>query len=111
MTLYQECARYLETLKAYENKPVDSLRGIPEQDFTSKFGNVITTIRGMNKKDSLTLGSKFKNMKNILNADLGELESLPGIGSAKVVELNIIIYIYKYNIFIIHIKIFYKRRI
>lgn len=55
----QECARYLETLRAYEQRPADAIQGRTEADYLSRLTAVLTTVRGVNKTDVLTLGNKF----------------------------------------------------
>ena len=42
----QECARCLETLKAFEHKPPDMLKGIVETDDRSRALDILTSIKG-----------------------------------------------------------------
>lgn len=42
--LAQECARYLETFKAYESKPADLIQGRAEEDYMSRLNAAITTV-------------------------------------------------------------------
>ena len=87
-----ECARYLETIKVYENKPADLIQGQMDTDYLSRvwklcsidyylFFNFInsngvsvglqlnhslTSIRHVNKSDVVTLGSTFGvNLQNL----------------------------------------------
>lgn len=80
----QECARYLETYKAYESKPADTIQGRTEEDYLSKLNAALTTVRGINKTDVLTLGAAFKTAAGIIGANMQQLSVLPGIGPTKV---------------------------
>ena len=40
----QECARYLETFKAYESKPADLIQGRADEDYLSRLNSAITTV-------------------------------------------------------------------
>ncbi|EOA31120.1 hypothetical protein CARUB_v10014280mg [Capsella rubella] len=54
-----ECARYLETIKVYENKPADLIQGQMDTDYLSRLNHSLTSIRHVNKSDVVTLGSTF----------------------------------------------------
>lgn len=54
-----EAARYLETLKVYENKPADSIIGKVEQDYESRLTDCMTSIRTVNKRDVKNLGTTY----------------------------------------------------
>jgi len=58
----QECARYLETVKVYETKAPDAIQGRTEEDYLSRFTAAITTVRGVNRTDVLTLGRTFGSL-------------------------------------------------
>lgn len=45
----QECARYVETLKAYENKPASSIMEQRDTDYLGRFTGALTAIRGVNR--------------------------------------------------------------
>lgn len=79
----QECARYLETYKAYESKPADAIQGRTEEDYLSKLTAALTTVRGVNKTDVLTLGGAFKTAAGVMRANMQQLSALPGIGPTK----------------------------
>lgn len=51
----EEAGRYLETYKAYEQKPADLLMEKLEQDFVSRVTECLTTVKSVNKTDSQTL--------------------------------------------------------
>ena len=55
----QECARYLETMKSYETKSADAIQGRTEEDYLSRLNAAMTTVRGVNRTDVLTLGRAF----------------------------------------------------
>ena len=42
----QECARYLETFKAFESKPADLIQGRAEEDYLSRLNAAVTTVCG-----------------------------------------------------------------
>ena len=73
----QECARYLETLRAYEQRPADAIQGRTEADYLSRLTAVLTTVRGVNKTDVLTLGNKFGTAADMFAAT-------PEVGTAAV---------------------------
>ena len=83
----QECARYLETYKSYENKPPDAIQGRAGEDYLSKLNAVLTTIRSVNRTDVATLGATFRTAAGIMNASFEELSACPGIGPTKVRRL------------------------
>ena len=56
----QECARYLETYKAYETKPADLIQGRTDEDYLSKLNAALTAVRGVNRTDVLTLAGAFR---------------------------------------------------
>lgn len=80
----QECARYLETLKSYESKPADLIQGRAEEDYMSKLNAALTTVRGVNRTDVLTLAGAFRTAAGVMRANMQELSALPGIGPTKV---------------------------
>lgn len=56
---FQECARYLETMKSYETKSADAIQGRTEEDYLSRLNAAMTTVRGVNRTDVLTMGRAF----------------------------------------------------
>ncbi|KAG0474948.1 hypothetical protein HPP92_014634 [Vanilla planifolia] len=83
----EECGRYLETIKAYENKPADSIREQADADYLSCLTHALTTIRRVNKTDVVTLGSTFGSLSSIMDASMEDLARCPGIGERKVKRL------------------------
>lgn len=82
-----ECARYLETFKAYESKPADLIQGRADEDYLSRLNAAITTVRGVNRTDVLTLGATFHTAAGIMQASMDELSTCPGIGPTKIRRL------------------------
>ncbi|XP_041036028.1 DNA excision repair protein ERCC-1 isoform X2 [Carcharodon carcharias] len=79
----EEAGRYLETYKAYENKPSDVLKERVENDYVSKVTDCLTTVKSVNKTDSLTLINTFKSLKDVVEASREELSLCPGLGPQK----------------------------
>ncbi|KAM3402719.1 hypothetical protein ACQJBY_006501 [Aegilops geniculata] len=60
----EECGRYLETIKVFENKPADSIREHTDNDYLSR------------------------SLSRIMDASMEELARCPGIGERKVKRLH-----------------------
>lgn len=82
-----ECARYLETLKSYENKSSVSIQTKEETDFLPRITRALTTVRSVNKTDVITLLDVFGNFSEIAKASEADLVLCPGIGAKKVKRL------------------------
>lgn len=90
-----ECARYLETLKSYENKPAESIQKDLGSDYGSRVTSVLTTVRGVNKTDAKTLlsspslvadgesSSSNISLADVFRSSLKDLQKCPGIGPTK----------------------------
>ncbi|XAR52343.1 hypothetical protein NMG60_11020353 [Bertholletia excelsa] len=83
----EECGRYLETIKVYENKPADIIQGQMDTDYLSRLNHALTTVRHVNKTDVVTLGSTFGSLSHIMDASMEDLARCPGIGERKVKRL------------------------
>ncbi|KAL7259474.1 hypothetical protein ACSBR1_005383 [Camellia fascicularis] len=83
----EECGRYLETIKVYENKPADIIQGQMDTDYLSRLTHALTTVRHVNKTDVVTLGSTFGSLSHIMDASMEDLARCPGIGERKVKRL------------------------
>lgn len=83
----EECGRYLETIKVYENKPADLIQGQMDSDYLSRLNHALTTVRRVNKTDVVTLGSTFGSLSNVMDASMEDLARCPGIGERKVKRL------------------------
>lgn len=84
----EEAGRYLETYKVYENKPPDALLGQSEGDYLSKLTDCLTTVKGINKTDVVSLSSTFKSLANVATASKEDLALLPGFGPLKAQRLH-----------------------
>ncbi len=56
-------------------------------DHFSVLTDSLTSVRGINKTDVLTLSSSFGSLKNIINCSMEELSLCPGLGARKVKNL------------------------
>ncbi|KAL0414016.1 UNVERIFIED_CONTAM: DNA excision repair protein ERCC-1, partial [Sesamum radiatum] len=83
----EECGRYLETIKVYENKPADLIQGQMDMDYQSRLNHALTAVRHVNKTDVVTLGSTFGSLSHIMDASMEDLARCPGIGERKVKRL------------------------
>jgi len=55
----QEAATYIMTYKAFEHKPPDMLKERVQKDYPSQLQNVLTSVKGVNKTDVITLSTNF----------------------------------------------------
>ncbi|XP_009795931.1 DNA excision repair protein ERCC-1 [Nicotiana sylvestris] len=83
----EECGRYLETVKVYENKPADLIQGQLDADYLSRLNHALTAVRHVNKTDVVTLGSTFGSLSHVMDASMEDLARCPGIGERKVKRL------------------------
>lgn len=79
----EEAGHYLETYKAYEQKPADILMEKLEQDFVSRVTDCLTTVKSVNKTDSQTLLATFGSLQQIIAASREDLALCPGLGPQK----------------------------
>ncbi|NXN94789.1 ERCC1 protein, partial [Rhinopomastus cyanomelas] len=80
----EEAGRYLETYKAYEQKPPDLLKERVEQDFLSRMTDCLTSIKSVNRTDALSLLGTFGSLAAVVGASREDLSLCPGIGPQKV---------------------------
>ncbi|NWV16945.1 ERCC1 protein, partial [Origma solitaria] len=80
----EEAGRYLETFKSYEQKPPDLLKERVEQDFLSRVTDCLTSVKSVNKTDSLSLLSTFGSLAAVVGASREDLSLCPGVGPQKV---------------------------
>ncbi|XP_062003873.1 DNA excision repair protein ERCC-1 [Rosa rugosa] len=83
----EECGRYLETIKVYENKPADIIQGQMDTDYLSRLNHALTTVRHVNKTDVVTLGTTFGSLAHVMDVSMEDLARCPGIGERKVKRL------------------------
>eukprot|EP00514_Thraustochytrium_sp_LLF1b_P001450 CAMPEP_0184524284 /NCGR_PEP_ID=MMETSP0198_2-20121128/9416_1 /TAXON_ID=1112570 /ORGANISM="Thraustochytrium sp., Strain LLF1b" /LENGTH=233 /DNA_ID=CAMNT_0026915533 /DNA_START=247 /DNA_END=948 /DNA_ORIENTATION=- len=83
-----ECARYLETYKALENKSSASIQEKLESDYLPRLEDTLTAIRSINRTDAKVLSRNFGSLKSIISASMEELALCNGIGDRKVRQLH-----------------------
>uniref|UniRef100_A0A670ZG86 DNA excision repair protein ERCC-1 n=1 Tax=Pseudonaja textilis TaxID=8673 RepID=A0A670ZG86_PSETE len=83
----EEAGRYLETYKAYEQKPADLLKEKVEQDYLSRVTDCLTSVKSVNKSDTLSLLSTFGSLANVVQASKEDLSLCPGVGPQKAKRL------------------------
>ncbi|KAM3830054.1 DNA excision repair protein ERCC-1 isoform 1-T1 [Vipera latastei] len=83
----EEAGRYLETYKAYEQKPADLLKEKVERDYLSRVTDCLTSVKSVNKTDTVSLLSTFGSLANIVRASKEDLSLCPGIGPQKAKRL------------------------
>ncbi|KDN43419.1 hypothetical protein K437DRAFT_257481 [Tilletiaria anomala UBC 951] len=84
----EDVGRYIETYKAFEHKPPDIIKERVGDDYLSQLNSVLTSVRGVNKTDVMTLTSNVGSLKRIAQTDTDELNNLPGFGDIKVKRLR-----------------------
>ena len=84
----EEVARYLETFKLYENKTAESIQERTEADYLSRLTGALTSIRGVNRTDCVTLGSEFGSLAQLMLASPQQLAACSGIGPTKARRLH-----------------------
>ncbi|XP_065826198.1 DNA excision repair protein ERCC-1-like [Oscarella lobularis] len=84
----EEAARYLETYKAFENKPPDILKERVEKDYMSRLVDCLTTAKSVNKNDAATLSKNFETLTNIVSASPSDIAKCPGLGQSKAKRLH-----------------------
>ncbi|XP_063174634.1 DNA excision repair protein ERCC-1 isoform X1 [Chroicocephalus ridibundus] len=83
----EEAGRYLETYKAYEQKPPDLLKERVEQDFLSRMTDCLTSVKSVNKTDALSLLTAFGSLAAVVGASREDLSLCPGVGPQKAKRL------------------------
>ncbi|XP_075698398.1 DNA excision repair protein ERCC-1 isoform X2 [Rhinoderma darwinii] len=83
----EEAARYLETYKCYEQKPADALKERLESDLISRITDCVTTVKSVNKTDSVTLFTTFGTLADLAHASREDLSLCPGLGPQKAKRL------------------------
>ena len=83
----EEAARYLETYKAYENKPATAIQERVLDAYLPQATDLLTTIKIVNKTDVLALLSTFGSVAGVCNASMEKLSQCPGFGEKKLKKL------------------------
>ncbi|CAL1581565.1 unnamed protein product [Knipowitschia caucasica] len=84
----EEAGRYLETYKSYENKPADLLKEQVDKNYLSQVTDCMTTVKSINKTDTMTLLSTFSTVEGIIDASKEKLLLCPGFGPQKARRLH-----------------------
>ncbi|WFD44835.1 ssDNA endonuclease and repair protein rad10 [Malassezia psittaci] len=84
----EEAARYLETYKAFEQRPPDMIRTRVGDSYASQLTAVLTSVRGINKTDVMTLSTRVGSLANMARAPHETFAMLPGMGEVKVENLS-----------------------
>ncbi|KAG8979816.1 ssDNA endonuclease and repair protein rad10, partial [Tulasnella sp. 427] len=79
----EEAAQYIMTYKAYENKPPNMIKERIDQDYNSILRNALTSIKGVNKTDVVTLRTTFGDFSTMSRASFEQLQQCPGFGKVK----------------------------
>ncbi|KAG8907942.1 ssDNA endonuclease and repair protein rad10 [Tulasnella sp. 403] len=79
----EEAAQYLMTYKGYENKSPNMIKERIDSDYASIFHSALTSIKGVNKTNVVTLGIIFGDFAGISRATSEELSLCPGFGKVK----------------------------
>lgn len=83
-----EAARYIETFCVYENKPATAIQERVEEGYLPRAVEVLTTIRSINRRDVITLISRFQSLAGIMAASLADLQTCAGIAEKKARHLH-----------------------
>jgi len=83
----EECGRYLESLKALDQKDPKLLLGQTDNTEESRVSDVLTTIRQINKTDVATLIGEYGSLAGISKASGDNIKKLPGFGTVKTKKL------------------------
>ncbi|KAB5591293.1 hypothetical protein CTheo_5252 [Ceratobasidium theobromae] len=84
----EEAGRYLATYKLYEFKSHQLIKERVDTDYISMLRTALTTVRGVNKTDVMTLRTNFGSFSNIAHATTEDLQLCPGFGPTKVRRLR-----------------------
>ena len=87
----EEAARYLETVKVFNNKDPSSIIGKKEiagDQFLAQTAYALKAAASVNQTDASQLLTQFGSWKNMTQASIEELSVCPGIGVKKVRRLH-----------------------
>ncbi|CAE6479686.1 unnamed protein product [Rhizoctonia solani] len=84
----EEAGQYLATYKLYEFKSHQLIKERVDADYQSVLRAVLTTVRGVNKTDVMTLKTNFGSFSNIVHATTEDMQLCPGFGPTKVRRLR-----------------------
>ena len=85
---YEEAAKYVEILKAYEHKPLEAIKKNIGSTDLERLKTFFTAAQSVNKTDSMEVLREFKSLSNFANAaNEDSLRSIPGMGPSKTFQL------------------------
>lgn len=84
----EEAARYIELYKSFERKGPELIQERVDNDYMSQLTACLTSVKGINKTDVITLISNFGSLERIIRASADELQACPGLGEKKVKRLR-----------------------
>ncbi len=84
----EEAGKYIETFKQFENKSPEVIKERVSDDYLSQLNAVLTSVRGLNKTDVMTLASNLGSLKRIVDAEADDLVLLSGFAETKVKRLR-----------------------
>ncbi|KAH7339989.1 restriction endonuclease type II-like protein [Rhizoctonia solani] len=84
----EEAGQYLATFKLYEFKSHQLIKERVDADYQSMLRAALTTVRGVNKTDVMTLKTNFGSFSNIVHATTEDMQLCPGFGPTKVRRLH-----------------------
>lgn len=84
----EEAGKYIETLKAYENKPLDGIKKKRGNSFLERTSEFFTSAPSINKTDSTSLIRRFGSLTKFgERVNENTLQNIPGIGPNKISQL------------------------
>ena len=85
---WEEAAKCIENYKCLEYKPSDFLKAKVDSEYYARAEDFLKGTHSINKTDIMILATKFKSLREIINANENELLSCRGLGSTKCVKLK-----------------------
>jgi DNA excision repair protein ERCC-1 len=79
-----EAGRYLELYKSYEHSGATAIKGIQSSSYVDRLIGFVTTPRGINRADAVSLVSNFGTIRTAVNAENEEVGLVGGWGERKV---------------------------
>uniref|UniRef100_A0A7G3AYU7 DNA excision repair protein ERCC-1 n=2 Tax=Lutzomyia longipalpis TaxID=7200 RepID=A0A7G3AYU7_LUTLO len=83
----EEAGKIIESYKMYENRSSDWIKERPADDSYTKLVTALSSIKSVNKTDSMTLLQNYGTLENIMKSSEERLVSCPGLGPRKAKKL------------------------
>lgn len=84
----EEAARYLESFKLLQNKPVDDIEGRRAVDYLPRCIDALGKISLVNRRDTCTLLRNFKSMSAVMQSQPEELAMCHGLAHTKATRMH-----------------------